>query len=87
VTLGATRLDANEPGSLGFRSSNVTVHPGFNETTLANDLAVICLPTAVTTSGEKCHILINVKLISLKTLFIVPTDAHYYKNHRNVKTI
>jgi len=23
---------------------------------------------------------------SIKTLFIVPTDAHYYKNHRNVKT-
>ena len=22
-----------------------------------------------------------------KTLFIVPTDAQYYKNHRNVKTI
>jgi len=22
-----------------------------------------------------------------KTLFIVPTDAHYYTNHRNVKTI
>jgi len=25
------------------------------------------------------------KTSGYKTLFIVPTDAHYYKNHRNVK--
>jgi len=29
----------------------------------------------------------NVKKPIGEKLFIIPTDAHYYKNHKNVKTI
>lgn len=83
VRLGATRLDVVEPGSVGFISTNAVVHPDYSTSTLANDVAIIALPSEPTLSGENCHNLINVKLIFLthesccshilqhRTLFVV----------------
>jgi hypothetical protein len=52
VRLGANRLDSDEAGSQILTSRSSTVHSGYNSDTINNDIAVIQLPTAVTTTSE-----------------------------------
>ncbi|XP_023726958.1 brachyurin-like, partial [Cryptotermes secundus] len=52
VRLGATRLDIDEAGSQVLTSRTSIVHENYNSNTINNDIAVIQLPTAVTTTSE-----------------------------------
>ena len=50
VILG--RLQWNGVGGISIMTSNKIVHPNFNPSTLANDIAILRLPTPVTYTSE-----------------------------------
>ena len=45
--LGAANLDTRGPGSLVMTSFNYILHPGYDPSTLANDLAIVQLPIGI----------------------------------------
>ena len=47
ILLGAVNLDTRAPGSLLMTSFNYQVHPGYDPSTLANDLAIVQLPIGI----------------------------------------
>ena len=47
IMLGATNLDTRGPGSLLMTSFNYILHPGYDPSTLANDLAIVQLPIGI----------------------------------------
>ena len=47
ILLGAVNLDTRNPGSLLMTSFNYQVHPGYDPSTLANDLAIVQLPIGI----------------------------------------
>merc|ERR1719264_1452596 len=47
ILLGAANLDTRAPGSLLMTSFNYQVHPGYDPSTLANDLAIVQLPIGI----------------------------------------
>ena len=65
VTLGATRSDAPESGSLTVITATTIVHSQYDPITINNDIAVVRLPSAVTFNSEYCHTVINLYIILL----------------------
>lgn len=52
VLLGAHDRTVAEPSQVDIRTNTYTVHPGWNPNTLANDIALIRLPSPVTFTPE-----------------------------------
>ena len=50
VILG--RLQWNGAGGVSIMTSDKTVHSGYNPSTVANDIALLCLPSPVTYTSE-----------------------------------
>ena len=47
ILLGAANLDTRGPGSLLVTSFNYILHPGYDASSLANDLAIVQLPMSI----------------------------------------
>ena len=47
ILLGTANLDTRGPGSLLMTSFNYILHPGYDPSTLANDLAIVQLPIGI----------------------------------------
>lgn len=56
ITLGAHDRTANEPSQVTVSTTTYTVHPGWNPSTLADDIALIRLPSPVAFTRKLVHV-------------------------------